>query len=467
MTSATRGNYRPDTPTVRTFHDARVQFLEGQDTPSDYLERCFATIDEREPQVQAWVTLNRDVATREAEAASQRYRAGQPLSPIDGMPIGIKDVIQTADMPTTLGSTIFEGRQTQMDSASVNALRRAGASIVGKTVTTEFAFVEPGPTTNPFCAEATPGGSSSGSAAAVGAGMVPAALGNQVVGSVIRPAGYCANFAIKPTQGALHCGEGLSLSQLHLGVHAASLQDMWSVAHAIAEDAGADPGYPGLYGPATMAAPMPPRSLVVLETEGWAQCDDVTRGVFEELLEQVASHGVQLVRRAEHPAVERFERASAASVSLCRVICSYELRWAFRQYQATGKLSNAMGIWLEMAETLKPVDYRDALHQRAALRADMAALRQVADAAIMLTAPGSAPALGQRVPSGESAYSFVTGSPASTAHTSLTGAPAISVPLLAINGLPVGVQLVGHAHDDWQLAGYAGWLHGRCEPVVR
>jgi Asp-tRNA(Asn)/Glu-tRNA(Gln) amidotransferase A subunit family amidase len=467
MPSTTRGNYRPDSPTVRTFHDARAQFLEGQDTPSDYLERCFATIDAREPQVQAWVTLNRDVATREAEAATKRYRAGQPLSPIDGMPIGIKDVIQTADMPTTLGSPIFEGRHTHMDSASVNALRRAGASIVGKTVTTEFAFVEPGPTTNPFCAEATPGGSSSGSAAAVGAGMVPAALGNQVVGSVIRPAGYCANFAIKPTHGALHCGEGLSLSQLHLGVHAASLEDMWAVTHAIAQDAGADPGYPGLYGPATIAEPIQPRSLVVLETEGWAQCDDLTRCVFEELLEQLTGQGVRLVRRAEHLAVERFEQASAASVALCRVICSYELRWAFRQYHATGKLSSAMGIWLEMAETLKPDDYRDALHQRAALRADMAALRQVADATITLSSPGPAPALGQSVPSGESAYSFVTGSPASTAHTSLTGAPAITIPLLAISGLPVGVQLIGHAHDDWQLTGYAAWLHGRCEPVVR
>ena len=114
--------------------------------------------------------------------------------------------------------------------------------ILGKTVTTEFAFMVPGPPTNPFDSGATPGGSSSGSAAAVGAGMVPAALGNQVVGSIIRPAGYCANFAIKPTLGALHAGEGLSLSQLHLGEHAGSLQDMWSVAYEIAQRGGADPG---------------------------------------------------------------------------------------------------------------------------------------------------------------------------------------------------------------------------------
>jgi len=245
------------------------------------------------------------------------------------------------------------------------------------------------------------------------------------------------------------------------------LEDMWAVTHAIASDAGSDPGYPGLYGPATVAPASQPRSLVVLETEGWAQCDALTRSAFETLLEQLDGQGVQLVRRADHHAVERFEQASVASVALCRIICSYELRWAFRQYLETGKLSNAMQVWLEMAEALRPDDYRDALHQRAALRADMAALRQVADAAITLSSPGPAPALGQPAPSGEASYSFLTGSPASTAHTSLTGAPAISVPQLAINGLPVGVQLIGHAHEDWRLAGFAAWLHNRCEPVVR
>ena len=156
------------------------------------------------------------------------------------MPIAVKDVIQTRDMPTKFGSPIFENHETGFDSASVDALRRAGAVILGKTVTTEFAFVKPGPTRNPFDTSKTAGGSSSGSSAAVGAGMVPVALGNQVVGSVIRPAAFCGNYAMKPTLGALHMGEGLGLSQLHLGVHAASLRDMWAVAAEIAERAGGD-----------------------------------------------------------------------------------------------------------------------------------------------------------------------------------------------------------------------------------
>jgi Asp-tRNA(Asn)/Glu-tRNA(Gln) amidotransferase A subunit family amidase len=207
-----------------------------------------------------------------------------------------------------------------VDSASINALRRAGANIVGKTVTTEFAFVEPGPTTNLFCPCATPDGSSSGSAAAVGAVMVPAALGNQVVGSVIRPAGYCASFAIKPTHGALHCGEGLSLSQLHLGVHAASLEDMWAVVRAIPEDAVSDPGHPGLFGPAmvlwlAMAEALTPDDYrdalpcrrcsyyVELTATGarYGAADAVRRSQLQLSHWEPGKHCAQLVRPAHQP----------------------------------------------------------------------------------------------------------------------------------------------------------------------
>ena len=135
---------------MRTFLDIRGSFLEGSDSPRDYLERCLECIDSREPQVKAWVVLNLEDARQAADESGKRYRQGMPLSVIDGMPLGIKDVLQTRDMPTELGSPIFKGRETNLDTASVNALRLAGGVILGKTVTTEFAFVKPGPTTNPF-----------------------------------------------------------------------------------------------------------------------------------------------------------------------------------------------------------------------------------------------------------------------------------------------------------------------------
>jgi len=459
------GSYDPASCRLRTFHDARPAFLDGSDTPRAYLERCLETIDTREPTVQAWVTLNTAAARQAADESTERYKAGRALSPIDGMPIGIKDVLQTKDMPTTLGSPIFKDRQTGIDSASVNALRLAGAVILGKTVTTEFAFMVPGPTTNPFDAGATPGGSSSGSAAAVGAGMVPAALGNQVVGSIIRPAGYCANFAIKPTLGALHGGEGLSLSQLHLGVHAGSLQDMWSVAYEIAQRGGADPGYPGLYGPEEPAPSCRPGTLLVLETEGWAQCDDPTRAGFEGILDQLRSHGTVLLTHQDHPALEHFEKSIDRNTALCRVLCSYEMRWALRNYRDTGLLSEELCHWLEKAEQLTLDDYRQALHRREQIRSDFEALQPLGDALITLASPGPAPPLGYLAESGEPDYAFKTGSPAFNAATSVLGAPAVTVPLMGVRGLPVGVQLIGHPHTDWPLTGHANWLMDHIDPV--
>ena len=461
------GTYDPQKPRVKTFFDTRHLFIDGSDTPRDYLERCLEVIDEHEPTVQAWVTLNIENARAAADESTSRYKNGNAISPIDGMPVGIKDVLQTNDMPTTLGSPIFKDRHTSMDSASVNALRLAGAAILGKTVTTEFAFMVPGPTTNPYAAGATPGGSSSGSAAAVGAGMVPAALGNQVVGSVIRPAGYCANFAIKPTLGALHGGEGLSLSQLHVGVHAASLEDMWSVAYEIAQRGGADPGYPGLYGPQELAPDTMPGSLIVLETEGWSTCDATTKSAFLELLDQLSAKGTRILTRKNHQSIERLEQSIDNSNQLCRIICSYEMRWALRAYQRTGLLSPQLGGWLQMAEEMGPDDYRDALQRRNTMRADLEAVRPLADALCTLSSPGPAPALGFVSSSGEPSYGFVTGSPAFNAATSALGAPTITLPLIAVGGMPVGVQIIGHPHDDWPLSGQARWMMKSLQPVVR
>ncbi len=456
--------YHPETARLLTFHDARRNFIAGTDSPRAYLERCLATIERREPDVQAWVHVNEAGALAAADAASERYRQGQPLSAIDGIPVGIKDVIQTKDMPTTLGSPIFQNRNTGMDSASVNALRQAGACIVGKTVTTEFAFMVPGPTTNPFNRQHTPGGSSSGSAAAVGAAMVPVALGNQVVGSVIRPAAYCGNVAIKPTLGALHGGEGLSLSQLHLGVHAGSLEDMWSVAWEIAQRGGADPGYPGLYGPAEPAAARAPARLVLLETEGWSMCDQDTHAAFDGLVDRLRDRGVTVISRQDDAAVEQFEQCIGECVVLCRILCSYEMRWALRNYRDTGKLSAELGLWLDMAEDLTLDDYRQALAQRETIRAAWGRLRPLCDAMLTLSSPGPAPALDYLADAGESAYAFKTGSPSFNAATSVMGAPAITIPMMALRQLPLGVQLIGHAHEDWQLSGYARWLQQSIGP---
>ena len=172
----------------KPYLSATARFKTGSETPRDFLERCLAEIAALDPKIGAFVNLNLEGARAAADQSTARWRAGEPRSPIDGMPIGIKDIIETADMPTENGSPLFAGFRSERDAASVAALREAGAIIVGKTVTTEFASTEPRGTRNPHDLCRTPGGSSSGSAAAVVAGMVSTALGTQVIGSTIRPA---------------------------------------------------------------------------------------------------------------------------------------------------------------------------------------------------------------------------------------------------------------------------------------
>ena len=179
----------------KPYLDATPRFANGADTPRDFLERCLADVAVLEPKIGAFVHLNLERARAAADESTERWRQARPRSPIDGMPLGIKDIIETADMPTENGSPLFAGWHSERDAASVAALREAGAVIVGKTVTTEFAATGPRGTRNPHDLRRTPGGSSSGSAAAVASGMLSAALGTQVIGSTIRPASYWAVWA--------------------------------------------------------------------------------------------------------------------------------------------------------------------------------------------------------------------------------------------------------------------------------
>ena len=243
-------------PQVIPFFSAAANFAGSSDTPREFLERCLARLETFEPAVGAFVCHDIAAARAAAELSAERWRDGRPLSPIDGMPLGIKDIIETADLPTEQGSPLFVGWRTGRDAASVAALREAGAVILGKVVTTEFAATEPRGTRNPWDRERTPGGSSSGSAAAVACGMVPAALGTQVVGSILRPASFCGCVGFKPSVGRINRGGSYDyFSQSCTGVLAASLEDAWLVAVNIASRAGGDPGYPGLDGPAEPPTP--------------------------------------------------------------------------------------------------------------------------------------------------------------------------------------------------------------------
>ena len=442
-----------------TFHDARDRFTAGNDSPRAYLERCLETIAQREPVVKALTALNENGARSAADASTARWKAGKPLSQIDGMPVAIKDLLETKDMPTEMGCAAMKGNFPKRDNAGVWALRQAGAVILAKTVTAELGGSHPGPTTNPFDATRTPGGSSSGSAAAVGANMVPAAIGTQVGGSIIRPAAYCGNFALKPTQGGINRGERLATSQSTHGPHAGCLDDMWQVAIEMAKRCGGDRGSLGLMGPDVLPAAARPDRLIVLETEGWPDADPAAKTAFARLLHQLEAAGVTLTRRTDHPFVEALERAIANGRAVCNGVTSWENRWYQRGMldAAPNGLSARAQATLLKAEAMTPDDYRASLLARQQAQLAHAAVAQLADAAVTLSCPGPAPLWSGDVP-GQPLAPRPTGDFVFNAPSSMLFAPVVTVPLLSVGGLPVGVQLMGQQHEDARLTGIARWF---------
>jgi Asp-tRNA(Asn)/Glu-tRNA(Gln) amidotransferase A subunit family amidase len=437
------------TPAMRPYLPATVQFgAGGSDTPRDFLERCLAAIDAWEPRVGAFVTYNPAGARESADRSTMRWRAGRPLSPIDGMPIGIKDIIETIDMPTENGSPLFAGFRSERDGASVAALREAGAVILGKTVTTEFAATEPRGTRNPWDVNRTPGGSSSGSAAAVAIGAISVGIGTQVLGSILRPASFCGCFGFKPTVGAINRGGSYDgLSQSAHGTIAASLPEAWQVAYEIARRAGGDPGFPGLHGPAASPEPARPRRVALLETDGWAVASVASREALAGAAAKLISAGVAVATRRDSEKVAAAEAAIEGARELSIRINAWESRWPINTYRArdAGKLSKSMLERGAMAEAMTLDDYRRDLKERNRRRAAYQALAVEFDACLTLAAPAAAPpGLGS------------TGDPVFAVPASLLGVPAVTLPVLGESGLPLGLQLIGFADLDALLFATAG-----------
>lgn len=451
--------YSPADFRALTFHDATPRFAAGSDTPRAYLERCLETIAQRESVVRAWVVMNQPGAREAADASTARWKAGRPLSAIDGMPVGIKDLLETRDMPTQMGCEAWRGNFPKRDNAAVWALRGAGAVVLGKTVTTELGGAHPGPTTNPFDQGHTPGGSSSGSAAAVGARMVPAAIGSQVGGSIIRPASYCGNFALKPTQGAINRGERQATSMSTHGPHAGSIEDMWLVAIEIARRAGGDPGRLGLFGPASPPSARRPMTLAVMEAEGWRTLDDASRAAFDAIVEGLRAQGVTVLRRADHPLVEAFEQALEGVQALTGVITGWENHWGIRNLVANNPdgVSARTKAVLAAAEKQTPDDYRAAILKREEMQRSHEALAPLVDAFIAPASPGAAPLWAGDVP-GQPQVKRPTGDAVYNTPSSALGAPVVTVPMTAVGGMPMGIQVMGQPHADAAVTAIARWM---------
>jgi len=438
-------------PQSRSYFEATAKFADGSDTPRAFMDRCIGDIERLDGDVQAFVVTGLDAARAAADESTARWAAGKQLSPIDGMPIGVKDIMETADFPTEQGSPLFKGWKGARDCAAVAALREAGAIMVGKTVTTEFAATHPGVTRNPWDLERTPGGSSSGSAASVAAGMVPGALGSQVIGSTIRPASYCGIFGYKPSVGGINRGGSFDgFSQSSTGILAASLAETWSLTREITSRAGGDAGYPGVMGPMALPSARKPSKVAILQTLGWAKATDQAKAELQRAVDAMKAAGIEVADRDSDSAVAGVEDAIANAMKLSMDINAWEGRWPlntyYRDMDPSGLSESAQGR-LKQAVSMSQEEFVDLLAERERVRGVYAGLKGTFDATITLSAPGAAP----------KGLEW-TGDPLFTVHTSLISMPTLSLPVLEDEGLPLGLQVVGFTGEDADLFAVAGSL---------
>jgi len=437
-------------PVMRPYLVAAQKFSSGKQTPREFLEESLTLLEQWEPKIGAFVCTNVPAARAAADRSTARWRAGKPLSAIDGMPVGIKDIIETVDMPTEMGSPLFANWRSEKDAACVRALRDAGAVIIGKTVTTEFAASEPRGTRNPWNTAHTPGGSSSGSAASVAAGIVSAGLGTQVISSTVRPASYCGTVGFKPTVNAINRqGSHDYQSQSCTGILAASLEDTWQVAYEIVSRVGGDAGTPGLQGPDKAPAAKKPRALAILETAGWDVASAGAKARLEDCVARLKSAGVDIRTRHNDKTVAALEAELPPVTELSHRCNGWANRWflhTMRDRDAS-KLSRLFVERAEKYESLTLDHHRADLKERARIRAVHAELASVCDACITLAAPGAAP---------EGLSS--TGNPEFGVPSSLLGVPSLSLPLFEVDRLPLGLQVIGYFDRDADAFAIASWL---------
>jgi Asp-tRNA(Asn)/Glu-tRNA(Gln) amidotransferase A subunit family amidase len=429
--------------------DAARAIRDGAISSEQLVEACLARVREVEDSIQAWQFLEPEHALGQARALDQARREGRPTGPLHGVPVGIKDIIDTGDMPTEDGTVLHAGRTPYADATVVAWLRAAGAVIMGKTVTTECAYFSPGKTRNPHNPEHTPGGSSSGSAAAVAAGMVPLALGSQTNGSVIRPAAFCGVYGFKPTHGLIPRHGILKLSRAldHVGAFARTIEDIALVCESLVGQDERDPDTRPRaripFGAVAAEEPPLPPLIAFVRTPMWERAEADTREAFEELTAALGDR----VEEVELPESARSAWDWHRTIMETEMAASLDAEWE----RGRERLSERLRALLARGRDAGALEYQRALARIPLLNEAFADLFLRFDAILTPSAPGTAP---RGLDS--------TGDPAFCTLWTLAGMPALNLPLMqGENGLPLGAQLVGPRNGDARLLRTARWLATR------
>ena len=409
--------------------EAAARIRRGELTSEALTTACLARIAEREPTVGAWQYLDAEQALEQARGAD-RSRARGPLR---GVPIGVKDIIDTVDMPTTLGSPIYAARRPQWDAACVAAARAAGAIVLGKTVSTEFAYFQPGKTRNPHNPRHTPGGSSSGSAAAVADRMVPIAFGSQTAASVIRPAAFCGVFGYKASMGEFSLSgiRPFAESLDALGILARSVDDIALMRKVLLGAAAA---------PRFAPPPAAPRFGFCRGAQ-WTLVDTASQRLLEQLAEQARGASVDEVVLPSH---------FADLVDAQKTIMAYEAahNYVFETTRCADELSSAFRALTDTGWQISRAAYQNARQAVASARTELAPHMQGLDALITPAALGEAPLA-----------EAGTGDPIMSRMWTALHSPALSVPVgEGPQGLPLAAQLIGALGADDVLLWAGTWL---------
>ena len=434
------GNAAPKRARTEDLKATAEALADGTLTARAYCESCLARVRSSESVIKAWAALDEDRALAIAATCDVRHEQGAQLGALHGVPVGVKDLFDTDDLPTEMGSPIFVGNRPAKNAVMVQRILAVGGYALGKTATTEFAFMHPAETRNPWNPKHTPGGSSSGSAAAVAAGHVPVAVGTQTNGSVIRPAAYCGVVGFKPTLDALPIQGVLPFAQTldHVGVFARTVAD---AAYFIAQLAD-----PGTFAAEIDALSRPPR-IAFLQRFPWNSAETGAAAHLRMTLGRLADAGTD-VKAIDLP--DDFEDAQRVH----RTIMYYEGAREHAPKQAIHRrlMSAELNAAIDEGLATSHDKYREALAKRAALAELALDLFEDCDAIASLPAPGAAPA-----------RLDVTGDPSFCTLWTLLGFPAITLPTgLSDAGLPYGTQLAGAARGDDRLLRVARW----CETVI-
>ena len=430
-------------PTVREY----VQSIqEGKFTSEKLVMECLDRIDATEPDIGAWAHLDRENALGQARNLDEIRKRGQPVGDLHGIPVGVKDIFDTCEFPTQRGTPIYSGRQPDADAAVVEKLREAGAVIPGKTVTTEFAWMYPADTRNPHNPAYTPGGSSSGSAAAVAAGHVPLAIGSQTGGSTIRPASYCGIYGFKPSRGIISRRGVFQTSATldQVGLFGQNLGDVALLADVLGGyDASDNMSYlvprPRVLDGFLSEVPVEP-NFAWIELPYADQFSEATHAGCEELVQEL---GAQIDRI---PAPQSF----SVLIECHKIIYDYEIYRCLKGERENhwDQLSDTAKTALESARERTPSQYQEALEILEAANTWFRQFFNDYDAILTPSATGEAVTLSEG-----------TGNPICSTIWTLCGLPCLSLPLLAgEDDLPIGIQLVAGLNEDDRLFRTSRWL---------